>query len=244
MIPKKIFYVWGYNEPKSRLTNICLENWRLMLPSYDIIEINERSREFFNFDYEYTNNLWFKTVYDLKMWAYVSDYMRVKTICDHGGIYLDTDITIYKVLDDLLSNKMFIGNCLNNIPELAIFGSESQHPFLKKMIDFYQKDIWESSEYIITKIFFNLLTNEYKIFPNMKSIVIHDKISIYPAEYFHPFHYSQEFNNNCITENTYSVHWMGASWHSKVNFYFLANKNRIPLKTLLKQLEFLKKHTH
>ena len=40
MIPKRIFYVWGYNEPKSRLADICIENWRDKLPDFEIIEIN------------------------------------------------------------------------------------------------------------------------------------------------------------------------------------------------------------
>lgn len=140
-IPKRIFYVWGYGERKSPLTNICLENWRMMLPGYDIIEINEHTNEWFDFDYEYTHNIWFKTVYDLKMWAYVSDYMRVKILYDHGGIYLDTDVTVYKKFDPLLNNNMFIGNCVNNIPEIAICGSKMNNIVLKYIYQFYCNEI-------------------------------------------------------------------------------------------------------
>ena len=121
MIPKRIFYVWGYGELKSQVANICIENWQMMLPEYEIIEVNEKTTEWFNFDYEYNNCLWFKTVYDLKMWAYVSDYIRVKVLYDHGGIYSDTDITIYKNIDKFLNKKMFLGNQINNIPDLAFF---------------------------------------------------------------------------------------------------------------------------
>lgn len=110
MIPKRIYYVWGYKEPKSRLANICLENWRDKLPDFEIIEINENVPGIFDFQKEYENNLWFKTVYDLKMWAYVADYMRIKTLYDHGGIYLDTDVTVYKDFSPLLEHKMFVGN--------------------------------------------------------------------------------------------------------------------------------------
>jgi len=53
MIPKRIFYVWGYGELKSQVANICIENWRMMLPEYEIIEVNEKTTEWFNFDYEY-----------------------------------------------------------------------------------------------------------------------------------------------------------------------------------------------
>ena len=50
------------------------------------------------------------------MWAYVADYMRVKTLYEHGGIYLDTDVTIYKDFEPLLKDNMFAGMMINNIP--------------------------------------------------------------------------------------------------------------------------------
>ncbi len=238
MIPKRIFYIW-LGGKKNTLANICIENWRMMLPDYEVVEINEKTPEWFDFDYEYENNLWFKTVYDLKMWAYAADYMRIKTLYEHGGIYFDTDVTVYKDLTPLLSNKMFAGNCLNNLAELAIFGTEKKHPILEKMINFYNDGIWKSKDYIISRIFTNILNNEYNLILNPNQIIGNDIVNIYPAEYFHPFHYDRQFTHDCITENTYTVHWMNASWHSKLTFYFLSNKHRIPLNTLLKQLEFI-----
>ena len=241
MIPKRIYYVWGYKEPKSRLANICLENWRDKLPDFEIIEINENVPGIFDFQKEYANNLWFKTVYDLKMWAYVADYMRIKTLYDHGGIYLDTDVTVYKDFTPLLEHKMFVGNCLNNIPEMATFGAVKGHPLLKDMLEFYQNEIWKSPDFIITKIFKTILKRKYNIEPNINGNVQNEEITIYTPEYFNPLHFDMEFKHDLIKAETYSVHWMGASWHSKKNLFFLSNKHRIPLKTLLKQLEFIEK---
>lgn len=241
MIPKRIFYVWGYDEEKSRLANICIENWRMMLPDYEIIEINEKTPEWFDFNYEYNNCLWFKTVYDLKMWAYVSDYIRVKTLLDHGGIYLDTDVTVYKKFDDLLTNKMFIGNVINNIPEMAICGAQAHSSILKKMYEFYQNKIWKSPAFIITAVLKEILEKDYSLQIDKDKIVKNEDITIYPYDYFCPYHYGQSFSHDCITENTYSVHWENSSWHSKKNIFFLTNKHRLPLKVLLKQLEFIEK---
>lgn len=241
MIPKRIFYVWGYGEEKSRLANICLENWRDKLPDFEIIELNEKAKDWFDFDYEYEHNLWFKTVYDLKLWAYVADYMRVKAVYDHGGVYLDTDVTAYKDFTPLLQHKMFIGNCLNNIPEMAVFGAEKGHHLVGAMVDFYQDEIWQSPDFIITKIFKSKLTTMYGLEPSLDNIVQNDDIVIYPPEYLNPHHFSIPFDHKCITQNTYAVHWMGASWHSKKNLFFLSNKHRIPLPTLLKQLALIEK---
>lgn len=242
MIPKRIFYVWGYNEPKSTLANICIENWRMNLPEYEIIEINEKTPEWFDFEHEYNTNLWFKTVYDLKMWAYVSDYIRIKTLYDHGGIYLDTDVTIYKSFSPFLDKKMFAGNVYNNIPELAVFGAEKNHPILAGLIKFYQKEIWESPLYVITQIFRKILNENYNISLSTKKIEEADLIAIYPPEYFHPIPYGENFLPEMVTEKTYTVHWANFSWGNKKTLYFLSNKHRIPLKVLLKQLEFIEKN--
>lgn len=241
MIPKRIFYVWGYDEEKSRLANICIENWRMMLPDYEIIEINEKAVDWFDFEYEYQNCLWFKTVYDLKMWAYVADYMRVKTLLDYGGIYIDTDITIYKNFDPFLKNKMFLGNVENNLPELALVGCEEKHPYMRDLYNFYQEEIWKSPSYIITNIFKEIMQKKYQINFTPNEIYENNLISIYTPEYFHPYHSGQVFTHNLIKENTYAVHWENFSWGSKKNIYFLSNKHRIPLKVLLKQLDFIEK---
>ncbi len=241
MIPKRIFYVWGYGEKKSQLANVCIENWRMMLPDYEIIEINEKTPQWFDFDYEYNNCLWFKTVYDLKMWAYVSDYMRIKTLYDHGGIYFDTDVTVYKDLSPLLNDKMFIGNVRNNTPEMAICGAQKDNPILKAMYDFYQRQIWEKPAYIITGVLKEILETEYNLNCHKDIIVENEYIKIYPYDYFCPYHYGEEFTHNSITQNTYTVHWENSSWITKKNLYFLSNKHKLPLKVLLKQLDFIEK---
>ena len=239
MIPKRIFYVWGYGEKKSQLANICIENWRMMLPDYEIIEINEKTPEWFDFNYEYNNCLWFKTVYDLKMWAYVADYMRVKTLYDHGGIYFDTDVTVYKDLSPLLNDKMFIGNTPVNIPDPAIMGATKNHPILNGMLNFYYEKIWKEDKYVITHIFIEIFKKTYnKTFNKNDTIKEHD-ITIYPYYYFTPYYYTEKFSPDMIKTETYTCHWQNNSWTTKKNLYFLSNKHRIPLQTLLKQLSFI-----
>ena len=238
-IPKRIFYVWGYKEKKSNLANVCIENWRHFVPDYEIVEINEKSTEYFNFQEELNNNLWLKTVYDLKLWAYVADYIRVKTLYENGGIYLDTDITLYKSLDDLLEEHMFVGTTYNNYVELAILGAEKNNIILSKIIDFYNNDIFKNKDYAIPNILSNILENNYNIEINKNKIVKNDYITIFPQDYFYPKSFYEEFNKNMITSNTYSVHWNNASWVTKKNLFFLTNKHKMSLDTLLKQIKFI-----
>ena len=109
MIPKRIFYVWGAGERKPRDVQVCIQTWRQIMPDYEIIEINENSNQYFDFNENLRTNKFFRTVYENKMWAYVADYIRIKTLYDHGGIYFDTDVSAVRPLDKFLKNRAFVG---------------------------------------------------------------------------------------------------------------------------------------
>ena len=176
------------------------------------------------------------------MWAYVSDYMRVKTVYNHGGIYFDTDVTVYKDFTPLLEKDFFVGQSFSNIPDPSVFGAIKHHIVLEKMLEFYDNDIFKSPNYVITHILKNALQqiNPKTLFDKTNTVEFNN-IVIYPQDYFQPFYYIEQFDRSCITKNTFTVHWQTNSWMSKKNLYFLSNKHRIPLKTLLKQLEFIEK---
>lgn len=224
MIPKKIFYIWfGSNKPQS--VQNCIDNWKDKLLDFELIEVNEAS-PYFDFKSEYKNCQWLRTVYDRKMWAFVSDYVRVKVLYDYGGVYLDTDITIEKDLTPLLNNEFFIGEESPGIIGVCVFGTIKKHPFLKDVLDFYQNEIFQSPLYTIPTIFTSIYSkNKY------------DDVCFYEPKYFYPFPYGTEFSPHCITSNTYCIHWWNASWLSDENLFFLENKQLY----FTNKLEFIKK---
>ena len=109
MVHKKIYYCWFGGEKPTKVLE-CINNWKEKLPDYEIIEINDKNNELFDVEKECQNNLWFKTCYENKMWAYVADYARLKVLYERGGVYFDTDITVEKDITDLLAkNKLVLG---------------------------------------------------------------------------------------------------------------------------------------
>ena len=56
-----------------------------MCPDYEIIRWDES-----NFDVG--QHPFVREAYKAKVWAFVSDYARLKVVYDNGGIYLDTDV--------------------------------------------------------------------------------------------------------------------------------------------------------
>ena len=130
-IPKRIFYVWGANEKKRRDVELCILSWRLLMPDYEIIEINENSKDYFDFQEELTSNKWFRTVYENKLYAYIADYIRIKVLYDNGGIYLDTDVSTLKRFDKYLEESAFVGmqsdsSLGSSNLEPAILGAQSK----------------------------------------------------------------------------------------------------------------------
>ena len=132
---------------------------------------------------------------------------------EYGGIYLDTDITIKKDLAPLLKHSFFIGEEEVGVLNAGIFGAISKHPFLKAMLDFYQKDIYKSPLYMIPQIL-SQIYNDGEF----------NDICVYPPEFFYPFCYNEIYSPQCITPNTYTIHWWGASWINSSNLIFLRSK--------------------
>lgn len=234
-IPKNIFYVWGVNEPLKDSVKKYIATWKEKLPDYQIIQIDESCDTVFHFKKELESNRWFRTVYDKKMWAYVADYVRIKTLYECGGIYFDTDVEVVKAFDeDMLKNPAFVGiqdssaDGTFDYVEPAILGSQKGNLFLKKILSFYDELIWKEKIYTMPEIFAYFLEG-YGIYPfprkeNQQIIRLPD-ITIYPEEYFIPFRYKTDFSPHCITSKTKTIHWWGGSWVNSSNLNFLKNKH-------------------
>ena len=128
MIPKTIHYCWfGYGE-KPKLAKKCIDSWKRFCPNYEFMEWNEN-----NFDVNM--NAYTKMCYEQKKYAFLSDYVRLIVVNEHGGIYFDTDVEVVKSFDDLLGNKGFWGFEKNEYVASGLgFGSEKNNPINEDMI--------------------------------------------------------------------------------------------------------------
>ncbi len=218
MIEKKIHYVWFGNRKPEKVLK-CIESWKKLLPDYEIFEWNERT---FDVQKEIKENKFFRECYKRKLWAFVSDYIRVKVLYEYGGIYLDTDMEIIKDITPLLNKEteLFLGYENDFVMSFGIVGVIPRHKIFKRFLEFYQNDIWNSPLYIVTGILTKILKEEYK-----EKNLTENGIKIYSKEYFYPFNHDEEFSQECITQNTYAIHWWGKSWNKNPKVYFLKYKH-------------------
>ncbi len=233
-IPKRIFYVWGANEPKREEVVKCINSWKQFLPDYDIVEINDESVEYFDFQSELKSNKWFATVFKRKMWAYVADYIRIKTLYNNGGIYFDTDVSVIQNMDKFLHEPAFVGmqrssqDGTGDWVEPAILGAQKNNPFIEKVLSFYDELIWQEPIYTMPQLF-NYYLRMYDIFPfpakEQQKIIHIPDLTIYPERYFIPYRWNTEYHPSCILPDTHTVHWWGGSWTKPEILDFLKNKH-------------------
>ena len=117
MIPKILHLCWLSGDPFPKDIQNCIDTWKYYLPDYEIWLWDKEK-----FDIEST--LWTKQAYDSGKYAFAADYIRLYALYNYGGIYLDSDVIVYKSFDDLLNLPYFIGQAYERQFETAITGAE------------------------------------------------------------------------------------------------------------------------
>lgn len=199
MIPKKVHYIWLGRGQKSNLSHICINSWKEKLSEYEICEWNEDNLDL---DAIASENRFFAECRKRKLWAYMTDYIRLLVLYREGGIYLDTDVQVLKSFDPLLEHSCFFGKEAKEYIGTGMIACEPGNSVIKKVLDFYQDDIWESPLFTIPSIITHILNNTD----------LADTVAVYPMEYFAPYDPWKPYDENCITKNTYCVHWFQANW--------------------------------
>lgn len=217
MIPKVIHYCWFGNNKKPKLVEKCIASWRKYCPDYEIVEWNEDT-------FDVTSHEYTKFTRAHNMYAYLSDYVRLKVVYEHGGIYLDTDVEIIKPLDDLLKNSAFLGFESEEYVNTGIgFGAEKGNKIIKAMLSQYDemsedeyKGKYERVGYLTGSPTMN--TNallKYGLIRNNQTQNLGDAV-IYSSDYFCPMDDLTGIITK--TENTYSIHWYGKSAQGKAAY--------------------------
>lgn len=206
-IPKVIHYCWIGRKEKPKIVNKCIASWKKNLPDYELVEWSEE-----NFDMNV--NSYIKEAYRSGKFAFVSDYVRVHALYHFGGIYLDTDVEVFKSFDLLLHHDSFWGFEQENFIATSTIGASKENKLIKIFLDSYN-DI----NFINKDGSFNELTNVAMITEILKEKGLNlngefqeiEGIGVfYPQTYFSPYDYI-----NCrkfITDKTYTMHHFYKSW--------------------------------
>lgn len=207
MIPKKIHYCWFGGNPLPKSAIKCINSWKKYCPDYEIIEWNEQ-----NFDIS-SAPLYVKQAYECKKYAFVSDYVRLYAMYNHGGIYMDTDVEVTKKLDAFLIHHAFSGFESDTQIPTGIMACEKDFSLFSYLLNYYNNKSFLNSDGS-----FNMITNVIIItemlskkgfVPNGKYQEI-DGFALYPKDYFCPFDNTTGILSDTV--NTHTIHWFNKSW--------------------------------
>lgn len=215
MIPKIIHYCWFGGKPLPKSAIKCINSWRKFLPDYEIKEWNESNFDVNCIDYT-------RQAYELKKYAFVSDYARFWILYNYGGLYFDTDVEIIRSLDDIIETGPFMGievpanESDGTLPMVAPglgLGAEAKMSFYKDVLDYYETLSFVDADGNVipgtvvshnTKV---LSDNGLKANNNIQII---SGIHIYPKDYFNPL--DDATGRLFKTENSRTIHWYDKTW--------------------------------
>lgn len=232
MIPKIIHYTWFSGDEYPEMIKKCIESWIKVLPDYEL--------RLWDMDaIKNIDSIFLKEALSVKKWAYAADYVRLYALYNEGGIYLDTDVMVFKSFDVLLNNHIFIGkeDCMHFSGDSKggaqylsshCMGAEKGADYIKDCLDYYSDRhfILSNTEklplclrynYVLLPYIQAVIANGYgyNSDPRCQELQNLDKgLVIYPTNWFCGFPYIKE---------SFCQHLGMGGWRENYNQYLYKN---------------------
>lgn len=207
MIPKTIHYCWFGRGEMPQLVKDCIASWHKYMPDWKYKLWNED-----NFDVNcipYT-----REAYRANKYAFVSDFVRLWVLEQEGGLYLDTDVMVFKSFDVLMERRAFAGfeGSKHQPIGTCVMASESHGIWVKEMLNAYMGRNFISSDGTIdlrTNVQFMTAIMSSNGFRQNGEEQDYKDLHVFPVDYFSPRHTTGEYLR---TSNTYCDHKGLGSW--------------------------------
>ena len=206
--PKTLHYCWFGGAPLSERAEATITRWRELMPEYEIVRWDES-----NFDVN--ECAWVREAYKAKKWAFVSDYMRMKVIYDHGGVYMDVGSELLKSIDPLVEASAFSA-CewdSGGVNTGLVLSAPPHCPPVGESLEIFKRLIFQDTrEFMYSHtgpLIFGSVLSRYGYTWGVDTLWECDCFKVYPSEYFCP---KLGFGGYKTTRNTYATHVNSASW--------------------------------
>lgn len=206
-IPKIIHYCWFGGKPKPKLVEQCIASWKKYCPDYEIREWNENN-------YDVSSCAFAREAYEAKKWAFVADYARIDVLYRYGGIYLDTDMELLRLIDEFLEEEAFLGFECKDSPAAGIIGCIAKQTFIGQLLEYYHDRHFVCGDSCATTpsplIMASLFQDNGAILNGKKQTIC--GCTIYPEQFFYPNGLLEIAKRHPKT--AYSFHHYCASWYA------------------------------
>lgn len=211
MIPKIIHLCWLSGDEYPNNIKECLKTWKEILPDYEIW-IWDTKR------FDVNSTIWTKQAFENKKYAFAADYIRLYALFNYGGIYLDSDVTMYKSFNDLLTLPYFIGQDYTHAFETAVIGAEKGIPWIGKILERYTERSFIKTDgsfdtMPLPLVFYEELKSNY-LFYKLHSLKVYSLdntiINVFDKDFFNSRNNIQARK----TSKSYCAHNFAGSWSS------------------------------
>jgi hypothetical protein len=135
-IPKVIHYCW-FGGAMGEAEKECIASWRRHCPDFQLKFWNEDSYDISKAP------LYVRQAYELKKYAFVSDYVRLDVVWRYGGFYLDTDVLLLRSLVGFTKYRAVFGYLVwNEVTTGLGFGSVAGNDDLLGQMKLYEQALF------------------------------------------------------------------------------------------------------
>lgn len=175
----------------------CLNSWKSVLPDYEIRLWNEDSLDLRDYPFAFQ-------AYQAGKYAFVSDIVRLHALNREGGIYLDTDMLVFRNFDEFLADDFFTAEYRPSKLNAAVIGSKPSHYLLYTLLEVYKN---LEFDFLKPKTIPEVFDEVVWGFPK-------EAVKIYPPDFFYPLPLEKKGEDyaSYLSKNSIAVHLWNHSW--------------------------------
>ena len=212
MTPKTIHLCWFSNDAYPVEIKVCLDSWKRILPDYTVRL----------WDYDAAKSVgcaYIDEALSARKWAFAADALRFYAIYHEGGIYMDSDIFLYKRFDELIPETGVATFNERTRDSYTTFGlqaafvmGEKGNSFCKDAFDYYASRHFVKPDgtydQTISPYVMKSIAEKYG-YVNNDELQKLDGITIYPTAYLSP---SKSYSRH---REAIGVHRIYGSWRKR-----------------------------
>lgn len=214
MIPKKIHLCWFSGEAFPVEIQVCLDSWRRLLPDYEV-------RTWTYADAAAIGLPCIDEALACRKWAFAADVVRFYAVWKEGGVYMDSDIFLYRRFDEFIPARGFasFNECVE-APEQGTFGlqaaffiGEAGNRFCEAMVDYYRDRSFVRSDgsfdETISPQIMASVAETFGYVREEREQHLGDELHIYPTRFLSP---SKRYPRHA---EAFGVHRVYGSWRKR-----------------------------
>lgn len=209
MVPKIIHLCWFSNDPYPVEIKVCLDTWKRILPDYEV-------KVWGYDDAKAIGCAFVDEALDARKWAFAADVVRFYAVWHEGGVYMDSDIYLYKRFDEILPTDGFVTFCEKDKEvfglQAAFFMGSKGNAFCQKMVEFYCSRHFRNADGT-----FNDTISPFNMSAVAKTFgwEMRDESQVLPVLTVYPTHLVAPNNHYPVDAETIAVHRICGSWRKR-----------------------------